>query len=535
MRIARAVLAEHGCLRAAIWHRTGVVEVGEASVGIAISSAHRGRRVRRLQAGHRHAQGDGADLEEGALRRRRGLDRPGRLSRPSRYREVVSSNTPEPGRSSPSRARRPSRRATTSGRSIRRARCACGRKRIGGPLIAVVGARVPVDPQAQVRDLRGRQVQLRHDRGDDGRLGRGLRAAVGLAASPRSSSCCCSSTSSATRCGMRKEGIPAGAPGLHPVPGRRDLDEGHAAQRLRRGQGRPRGPGARHARRGRRARARRAPGLRPAACRGAHRLPAQPLQPAADRAARRRARDGRDPSRRSGSPASSASAALLVFSPNAILILILMLGGREAWVRWRSRKDEADATYYTVAASRRVLIAPSTSASRSLRARHARGLRRHVDRPAELPTRRRRGDGGGLGRRRLRPSSCRPGRRARVGRGGRPRCRRRPARRRRAGRCRRRAASSWRAWREPVLEVDAGRRARVAGIEARRASGRRAACRPCRRGRSRPPRCSARRKRVLMQHLAVGAAHRARDRDREALLAVASSARSSPAGTSGLA
>ena len=40
-RIARAALADHGCLRAAIWHRTGVVAVGEASVGIAISSAHR--------------------------------------------------------------------------------------------------------------------------------------------------------------------------------------------------------------------------------------------------------------------------------------------------------------------------------------------------------------------------------------------------------------------------------------------------------------------------------------------------------------
>jgi molybdopterin converting factor subunit 1 len=40
-RIARAVVAEHGCLRAAIWHRTGVVAVGEASVAIAISSAHR--------------------------------------------------------------------------------------------------------------------------------------------------------------------------------------------------------------------------------------------------------------------------------------------------------------------------------------------------------------------------------------------------------------------------------------------------------------------------------------------------------------
>lgn len=40
-RIARDVVARHGCLRAAIWHRTGVVAVGEASVAIAISSAHR--------------------------------------------------------------------------------------------------------------------------------------------------------------------------------------------------------------------------------------------------------------------------------------------------------------------------------------------------------------------------------------------------------------------------------------------------------------------------------------------------------------
>ncbi len=40
-RIAQAALTDHGCLRAAIWHRTGVVAVGEASVAIAISSAHR--------------------------------------------------------------------------------------------------------------------------------------------------------------------------------------------------------------------------------------------------------------------------------------------------------------------------------------------------------------------------------------------------------------------------------------------------------------------------------------------------------------
>jgi molybdopterin converting factor subunit 1 len=41
MRIARAALADHGCLRAAIWHRTGVVAVGEISVAIAIASQHR--------------------------------------------------------------------------------------------------------------------------------------------------------------------------------------------------------------------------------------------------------------------------------------------------------------------------------------------------------------------------------------------------------------------------------------------------------------------------------------------------------------
>jgi Zn-dependent protease len=50
-------------------------------------------------------------------------------------------------------------------------------------------------------------------------------------------------------------------------------------------------------------------------------------------------------------------AALLVVAPNAILILILLLGGREAWVRWRSRGDAATASYYRVAASQRVLIA----------------------------------------------------------------------------------------------------------------------------------------------------------------------------------
>jgi molybdopterin converting factor subunit 1 len=40
-RVARDVIAEHGCLHAAIAHRTGRLEVGEASVAIAVSAAHR--------------------------------------------------------------------------------------------------------------------------------------------------------------------------------------------------------------------------------------------------------------------------------------------------------------------------------------------------------------------------------------------------------------------------------------------------------------------------------------------------------------
>jgi Zn-dependent protease len=50
-------------------------------------------------------------------------------------------------------------------------------------------------------------------------------------------------------------------------------------------------------------------------------------------------------------------AALLIVAPNAILILILFFGAREAWVRYRARGDEATASYYSVPASRRVLIA----------------------------------------------------------------------------------------------------------------------------------------------------------------------------------
>ena len=40
-RVAHAVTEEHGCIRTAIAHRTGRLEVGEASVAVAVSAAHR--------------------------------------------------------------------------------------------------------------------------------------------------------------------------------------------------------------------------------------------------------------------------------------------------------------------------------------------------------------------------------------------------------------------------------------------------------------------------------------------------------------
>ena len=64
----------------AIHHRVGPVEIGETSVVIAVSAPHRADGVRRLPRRDRHAQADRAALEEGALRRRRGMDRPGLLS-----------------------------------------------------------------------------------------------------------------------------------------------------------------------------------------------------------------------------------------------------------------------------------------------------------------------------------------------------------------------------------------------------------------------------------------------------------------------
>jgi molybdopterin synthase catalytic subunit/molybdopterin converting factor small subunit len=48
-RVARTVTEQHGCIRTAIAHRTGRLEVGEASVAVAVSAAHRGAALTACQ------------------------------------------------------------------------------------------------------------------------------------------------------------------------------------------------------------------------------------------------------------------------------------------------------------------------------------------------------------------------------------------------------------------------------------------------------------------------------------------------------
>ena len=59
----------------ALLHRTGRLELGEISVAVAVAAPHRDRGDRGLPLRDRHAQADRPDLEEGSLRRWRGLDR----------------------------------------------------------------------------------------------------------------------------------------------------------------------------------------------------------------------------------------------------------------------------------------------------------------------------------------------------------------------------------------------------------------------------------------------------------------------------
>ena len=49
--------------------------------------------------------------------------------------------------------------------------------------------------------------------------------------------------------------------------------------------------------------------------------------------------------------------ALVVVSPNPILILIALLGGMELWRRWRARNSPEGRAYYKVEPQHRVLVA----------------------------------------------------------------------------------------------------------------------------------------------------------------------------------
>jgi Zn-dependent protease len=52
----------------------------------------------------------------------------------------------------------------------------------------------------------------------------------------------------------------------------------------------------------------------------------------------------------------AALAGLFFLRPNPILLIILLLGGLEAWNRWRSRNSDATKSYYAVTRGRRLLI-----------------------------------------------------------------------------------------------------------------------------------------------------------------------------------
>ena len=61
-------------VRIAIQHRIGFVAIGETSVAIAVSAAASRGSLRGVPFRDRSAEGNRADLEEGAFRRRRSVD-----------------------------------------------------------------------------------------------------------------------------------------------------------------------------------------------------------------------------------------------------------------------------------------------------------------------------------------------------------------------------------------------------------------------------------------------------------------------------
>ena len=76
-RIARELRERYALLEIAIHHRVGVVEVGDTSVVIAVSAAHRGDALSACRDAIDTLKVTRAAVEEGGLRRRRGMDRAG--------------------------------------------------------------------------------------------------------------------------------------------------------------------------------------------------------------------------------------------------------------------------------------------------------------------------------------------------------------------------------------------------------------------------------------------------------------------------
>ena len=80
--IAAELAERYDVIRAvAIHHRVGRVEIGEASVVIAVSAPHRADALAACARRDRRAQGARPALEEGGLRGRRGVDRPWLVAR----------------------------------------------------------------------------------------------------------------------------------------------------------------------------------------------------------------------------------------------------------------------------------------------------------------------------------------------------------------------------------------------------------------------------------------------------------------------
>ena len=201
-----------------------------------------GERARRLRRGDRHAQGDGAAVEEGDLRRRRGMDRAGLVSEPG----IVSTEFPE-------EQPRAARRRGAAGIGPHPGPAARRRRR------APQGRRLAQVP----RHLRRRRRLRAH-------LGLALRGRI-RAPHPRA------------RARSLRRGAAAGAQpaasGLHPLPRRVRRAAQPAvrpvAERARLG-GRP---GRRRDRRARLPRLRQRDRLRPAARARLRRLLPQPVQP----------------------------------------------------------------------------------------------------------------------------------------------------------------------------------------------------------------------------------------------------------------